>query len=67
MVENLRAASNDLKSVDPMLALERVRARGESERAFNEIEQYTWYSDATSAGTVGAGLLALGRWLSKKL
>lgn len=67
VVENLRAASHELKSVDPMLALERVRARRESERVFDEIEQNTWYSDATSAGTVGAGLLALGRWLSKKL
>jgi hypothetical protein len=68
VVEGLRAADAELATVDPMLALERVRARRESERAFAEIgESGSWYHDAASAGTVGAGLIALGRWLSKKV
>ena len=61
-------SSTDLAAVDPMLALERIRARQQSEHAFAQIDQgASWYRDASSAGTVGAGLLALGRWLSKKV
>jgi Zn-finger nucleic acid-binding protein len=68
VVEGLRAADQELAAVDPMLALERIRARRESERAFAQIDQgASWYHDASSAGTVGAGLLALGRWLSRKV
>jgi len=68
VIEGLRAADVDLAAVDPALALERIRARRQSERAFTEIEQgASWYHDASSAGTVGAGLLALGRWLNRKV
>lgn len=68
VVEGLRAADTGPGVVDPMLALERVRARKQSEQAFAEIERAgSWYRDASSAGTVGAGLLALGRWLGRKI
>lgn len=68
VVEDLRAADVDLAQVDPMLALDRLRARRQSERAFAQIDQgASWYRDASTAGTLGAGLLALGRWLNKKV
>lgn len=68
VIEGLRAADVDLAAVDPMLALDRIKARQQSERAFAQIEQgASWYRDASSAGTVGAGLLALGRWLNRKV
>lgn len=68
IVDGLRAADVDLAEVDPMLALERLKARRQSEHAFAQIDQgASWYRDASSAGTVGAGLIALGRWLSRKV
>lgn len=68
VVDGLRAADVDLAEVDPMLALDRIRARRQSEHAFAQIEQgAAWYRDASSAGTVGAGLIALGRWLSRRV
>jgi hypothetical protein len=68
VMDGLRAADTDLSDVDPMLALDRIRARRQSEHAFAQIEQGdSWYRDASSAGTVGAGLIALGRWLSRKV
>jgi hypothetical protein len=68
VIEGLRAADTDLAEVDPMLALDRIRARRESERAFDELDhRSSWYQDASSSGTVAASLTALGRWLSKKV
>lgn len=67
VIEGLRAADADLAEVDPMLALDRIRAHRESERVFSAFEhRASWYRDASSAGTVAASLAALGRWLSKK-
>lgn len=68
VVEGLRTADVDLAEVDPMLALERIRARRQSEHAFAQIDQgASWFREASSAGTVGAGLIALGRWLSRRV
>ena len=68
IIEHLRTADTELAEVDPTLALDRLRARRQSEHAFSEISRDTsWYQDAVSAGTVGAGLMALGRWLAKKV
>jgi hypothetical protein len=67
-IEGLRSADAAVAETDPALDLARLRARRESERAFADNEQgSSWYHDAASSGTVGAGLLALGRWLSKKV
>jgi hypothetical protein len=68
IIEHLRTADSELTGVDPTLALDRLRARRQSEQAFSEISRdASWYQDAVSAGTVGAGLMALGRWLGKKV
>ena len=68
VIESLRSADATAAEVDPALELHRQRARRESERAFAEIDQSaSWYHDAAASGTVGAGLLALSRWLGKKV
>lgn len=68
VVDHLRTAGGEAATVDPALALERARARRESEQAFADIGHgSSWYRDASSAGTVGAGLIALGRWLSRRV
>lgn len=68
VLEGLRAADQAVATVDPTLAIDLMRARRQTEQAFSQIEQEaSWYRDAAAAGTVGAGLMALGRWLSRKV
>lgn len=55
-------------SVDPAMPLSLERARRDVEQAFSQFERSpSWYHDASTAGTVGAGLMALGRWLRQKI
>src|SRR5690606_9253230 len=55
-------------SVDPAMPLALERARRDVEQAFSQFERNpSWYQDASTAGTVGAGLMALGRWLRQRL
>jgi hypothetical protein len=43
-----------------------MRARREVETAFASFEREpSWFGEVSSAGVVGAGLLALARWLGK--
>lgn len=67
VVAQLREADRRDAVVDPAVVLNRERARREVERAFAQFERDpSWYRDASAAGTVGAGLIALGKWLGKK-
>jgi len=53
--------------VDPTLPIELERVRRETERAFDAFpNDPIWLGDVPSAGLVGAGLMALARWLKKK-
>lgn len=64
VVSQLRDADRAGMPVDPAVALNRERARREVERAFAQFERDpSWFSDSSAAGTVGAGLIALGKWL----
>ncbi len=67
VVSQLREADRQDAVIDPAVVLNRERARREVERSFAQFERSpSWYSDASAAGTVGAGLMALGRWLGGK-
>jgi hypothetical protein len=66
VVAQLREADRSHAPIDPALALNRERARREVERSFAQFERNeSWVSDVPAAGTVGAGLRALARWLGK--
>ncbi|MGE0594264.1 MAG: zf-TFIIB domain-containing protein [Vicinamibacterales bacterium] len=52
-------------AVDPALPLALARARRETETAFAFERDERWLQDASSAGLVGAGLMALARWLKR--
>ena len=50
--------------IDPALPIELLRARRETERAFEGIEdQELWFKDVASTSLVGAGLTTIARWL----
>lgn len=67
VVEQLRGADRKLASVDPAVVLNAAAARMQVERAFSQFEgrSSSWWDDVPTAGTVGAGLIALGKWLGK--
>lgn len=66
LLDGLREASAPADAVSPTLALDLLRARREAERAFAEAQGTpSWYAEASSTGTVGAGLRALARWLGR--
>lgn len=68
LVEQLQAASTDARAVSPTLPLDLLAARREAERSFAaETTSAQWYQDAVSAGTVAAGVMALARWLGKRV
>ena len=67
LIEHLREADATAATIDPALPLELLRARRQTEAAFAEADMGpAWYRDVSSAGTVGAGLMALARWLGRK-
>ncbi|HEY6554354.1 MAG TPA: zf-TFIIB domain-containing protein [Vicinamibacteria bacterium] len=66
LVARLQQADQPARSVDPALPLAMIRARREVETAFASFEREpSWFGEVSSAGMVGAGLLALARWLGK--
>jgi Zn-finger nucleic acid-binding protein len=66
LIARLQKADRQASSVDPALPLELLRARREVETAFASFEgETTWFKDVSSAGMVGAGLMALVRWLGR--
>jgi len=66
LVDQLQAADRTGQPVDPALPLALERARRESRAAFDAIEGTDiWFRDASRAGLVGAGVLALTRWLKR--
>jgi Zn-finger nucleic acid-binding protein len=57
--------SDTMSPLDPALELDLLRARRQAERVFDEANfGVSWYSEAASAGTIGASLRALSRWLA---
>jgi uncharacterized protein YbaR (Trm112 family) len=66
LVAQLRSAEDRAhQPVDPGLPLALARARQETEAAFANLpHDPAWLRDASSAGLVGAGLLAVARWLN---
>ena len=66
LVEQLQRADRTGKPIDPTLPLALERARRETERAFAAFEQGPdWLGATASTDVVGAGLVALARWLGK--
>lgn len=68
VIAELRDADRSAAEIDPTLDLNLARSRREVERAFAQFERSpSWYADSSAAGTVGAGLMALGRWLRERV
>jgi len=68
LVAELERAGRPATGVDPALPLELERARRETGAAFDAIAHTDlWFRDASSAGLVGAGVLAVARWLKERL
>jgi hypothetical protein len=66
LIAQLQSADRTGKPVDPALPLELERARREVETAFASFERRSdWFGEVSTSGLVGAGLLALARWLGK--
>ena len=63
LVEHLRSASLPPAQVSPTLPLDLLKARRDAEVAFASADRSLWLRDATTAGTVTAGLMAFARWL----
>jgi uncharacterized protein YbaR (Trm112 family) len=61
-----RAEDRQSQPVDPALPLELARARRETDLAFEHLERDdVWLQDVSSSGIVGAGLMAVARWLKR--
>ena len=68
LVAQLQKAADPNRLVDPTLPLQVLKARRDVEQAFAAFEhEPTWHVDASKAGLVGAGLVALARWLSREI
>lgn len=66
LVAQLREADRRSRAIDPTLPLQLEHARNEVETAFAAFERRDgWFDDVATAGLVGAGLVALVRWLAK--
>jgi hypothetical protein len=66
LVAQLRDADRSDEPIDPTLPLQLEHARHEVETAFAAFERREgWFDEVSTAGLVGAGLLALVRWLGK--
>jgi len=64
LVARLRGASDQARTVDPALPLNRERAKRDVEAAFAAFErQPGWYGTASSQGLVNAAIGAFTRWL----
>lgn len=63
LIEQLRAADTPPSTISPTLPLDLLRARREAESAFASADRALWLQDATTTGTVAAGLMAFARWL----
>ena len=58
------AEARGSQGVDPALPLELLRARRETERVFDQFaKDDAWWQNVSSSGIVGAGLIAVARWL----
>lgn len=68
LIEQLREASAAAGAIDPALPLDLLEARRQTEAVFARAGIGDgWYADVASAGTVGAGLIALARWLGARV
>jgi len=67
LVAALREADRPDRPIDPALPLRLERARRDVEASFAAFERSSgWFGDVAQGGLVGAGLSALGRWLSER-
>jgi Zn-finger nucleic acid-binding protein len=68
LIEQLRHAEDRATlPVDPTLPLDLARARRESASAFEDVSQSSMFAgDVAVSSLVGAGLLAVGRWIRAK-
>lgn len=67
LVAQLQKAEDRVhQPIDPALPIELLRARRETERAFEGIaDRELWFKDVMSTDLVGAGLTAVARWFKK--
>jgi hypothetical protein len=64
LVAELQKADRGDKPIDPTLPLRLEHAKSEVEAVFASFERDSdWFSDVSRSGLVGAGLVALVRWL----
>lgn len=67
LLAELRRATAPGRALDPALPLERARARRDADAAFDAFEPAdAWFRDASKAGLIGAGVVALARWLTTR-
>ncbi|HSG00750.1 MAG TPA: zf-TFIIB domain-containing protein [Vicinamibacterales bacterium] len=68
LLAELQEAGQPSAEVDPALPLALERARRDTQATFDAFEHTdVWFRDASSAGLVGAGVLAIARWLNTRL
>src|SRR5262245_38384756 len=61
-----KAEDRATQPIDPALPIELLRARRETERAFEGIpDREVWFKDVVSTDLVGAGLTAVARWFKR--
>jgi hypothetical protein len=66
LVTQLQNADRTGQPVDPTLPMRLERAKRDVETAFASFERRTdWFSEVSTSGLVGAGLVALVRWLGE--
>jgi hypothetical protein len=66
LITRLQDAQRPDRPIDPTLPLRLERAKREVEAAFASFpNESAWFGDVARSGLVGAGLVALARWLSK--
>jgi hypothetical protein len=62
-----KADARENQPIDPALPLNLARARREVEEAFAGQRDAEWAGDVSSSGLVGAGLIAVARWLKRNV
>jgi hypothetical protein len=62
-----KADARENQPIDPALPLNLARARREVEEAFAGQQDAAWFGDVSSSGLVGAGLIAVARWLKRNV
>lgn len=66
LIEHLRESERTPTEVSPTLTLDLLQARRDAEKAFPAADRALWLQDASTAGTVSAGVMAFLRWLATR-